>query len=78
MQTKTIEQMTFCRALSDRLYRNIKRYEKERVENGSAVCGYNGLAEAGASRTQIRAAIVQLRRELSTLSRMLDEREENL
>lgn len=76
MQGKVIEQMVFCRALSDRVYRNVKIHEKEKAKTGLVSCGYNGIAEAGASTTQIRAAIVMLRRELSTLSRMLDEMEE--
>lgn len=71
-----IEQMKFCKALSDRVFRNVNIYVKELNKNGAAVCGWNGMAEAGAGKTQIRAAIVQLRRELNTLSRMLDERKE--
>lgn len=75
MQGKVIEQMNFCKALSDRVYRNVNIHEKEKAKTGLVSCGYNGIAEAGASTTQIRAAIVMLRRELSTLSRILDDME---
>ncbi len=76
MKTKTREQMEFCKTLSDRLFQNVDMYETKRAENnGRAYCGYNGLAEAGAGKYQLKAAIIHLRRELSTLSRLIESEE---
>ena len=76
MRTKTYEQMEFCKILSERLWQNVDMYETERTKNnGRVYCGYNGMAEAGAGKHQLKAAIIHLRRELSTLSRMIESEE---
>lgn len=76
MKTKTRKQMEFCEILSDRLWENVDMYETKRAENkGRVYCGYNGMAEAGAGKYQLKSAIVHLRRELSTLSRMIESEE---
>ena len=76
--TKIIEQMKFCNELEKRLTEAIVLHENRRVaENQShhfCVGGYgSGLAERGATKTQIMASIVQLRRELNILSLMFDD-----
>ena len=76
--TEIIEQMKFCNALERKLTEAVILHENRRntldipyhchvAELGT------GIVESGASKTQIMASIVQLRRELNVLSRMFDE-----
>lgn len=74
------KQSDFCAVLSDRLNRAIIQHEAARIirKERSHVfdMGYTGLTEKGAAKSQIQAAIVQLRRELNILSKMFEEKEE--
>lgn len=75
--TEIIEQMKFCNELQKRLSEAVIFHENRRNTINSAyhssVSGSRGIVESGASKTQIMASIVQLRRELNTLSRMFDD-----
>ena len=63
-KNEIIEQVEVCVNLTNRL--------KEAVVVDDAEWG-SGIVEKGASKTQIMASIVQLRRELNTLSRMFED-----
>ena len=76
--TKITEQMKFCNALEKRLTEAVVLHENRRNKLNKPhhcdVSGYGtGIVECGASKTQIMAIIVQLRRELNILSRMFDD-----
>ena len=74
-----IEQVEFCVNLTNRLKEAVVVHEDRRASmkewNGhSDVAGWgSGIVEKGASKTQIMASIVRLRRELNTLSRMFED-----
>lgn len=73
--TEIIEQMKFCNALEQKLTHAVILHENRRntldIAHHSQVAEYGtGIVENGASKTQIMASIVQLRRELNVLSRM--------
>ena len=79
MENAILEQMIFCLDLADRLGNAVKAHEDYRAsfrtsfgkDNSHGLC-YD-LKNEGASKSQIKASIVQLRRELMTLSRMFEE-----
>ena len=78
MKTKVIEQMEFVNTLTKRLSEAVTLHEKRRTEksikhHGSVAEWGSGIVERGASKVQIMASIVQLRRELNVLSRMFDD-----
>ena len=78
-KNEIIEQVEFCVNLTNRLKEAVVVHEDRRASNK----GWNshsyladwgsGIVEKGASKTQIMASIVQLRRELNTLSRMFED-----
>ncbi|MGM9667236.1 MAG: hypothetical protein ACI3XN_04195 [Eubacteriales bacterium] len=75
-KNEIIEQVDFCVNLTNRLKEAVVVHEDHRASKKD--CDYHawvaewgsGIVEKGASKTQIMASIVQLRRELNTLSRM--------
>ena len=76
--TPIIEQMKFCNELSRKLTEAVvlhenRRCTKDRARHADLHDYGNGIKEAGAAKTQIQAGIVQLRRELNILSRMLND-----
>ena len=75
--TEIIEQMEFCKQLTKKLNEAVVIHEKRRVMNNKEHHVFDlygtGIKESGASKTQIMASIVQLRRELNVLSRMFDD-----
>ena len=76
--TPIIEQMKFCNELSRKLTEAVVLHEnrrgtKDRARHADLHDYGNGIKEAGAAKTQIQAGIVQLRRELNILSRMLND-----
>ena len=75
--TPIIEQMKFCNELSRKLTEAVVLHENRRcsMDKGchSWLGSYNGIKENGASKCQIQAGIVQLRRELNILSRMMED-----
>ena len=75
--TKIIEQMKFCNQLEEKLTKAVLLHENRRNTLNKANHTFDlygsGLKEAGASKTQIMASIVQLRRELNIISRMFDD-----
>ena len=76
--TKIIEQIKFCNELEKRLTEAVVLHENRRntlnTPHHCNVAEYGtGIVERGASKTQIMASIVQLRRELNILSRMFDD-----
>lgn len=74
--TEIIEQMKFCNELEKRLTHAVITHENRRNTLNKAdhayLSGYNGIAEQGATKSQIQDAIVRLRRELNVLSSMFD------
>lgn len=79
--TEIIEQMKFCNQLQGKLTEAVVLHENCRCTLDTPyhckVAEYGiGIVERGASKTQIRASIVQLRRELNVLSKMFDDRGE--
>lgn len=74
--TEIIEQMKFCNELEKRLTMAVITHENRRNTcnkvDHAYLAGYNGIAEQGATKTQIQDAIVRLRRELNVLSSMFD------
>lgn len=74
--TDIIEQMKFCNELEKRLTMAVITHENRRntlnTSHHGNLAGYNGIAEQGATKTQIQDAIVRLRRELNILSSMFD------
>lgn len=74
--TDIIEQMKFCNELEKRLTMVVITHENRRNTLNKAdhayLASYNGIAEQGATKTQIQDAIVRLRRELNVLSAMFD------
>ena len=74
--TDIIEQMKFCNELEKRLTMAVITHENRRNTLNKAdhayLASYNGIAERGATKTQIQDAIVRLRRELNVLSAMFD------
>lgn len=74
--TDIIEQMKFCNELEKRLTMAVITHENLRNTLNNAdhsyLASYNGIAEQGATKTQIQDAIVRLRRELNVLSSMFD------
>ena len=76
--TEIIEQMKFCNQLEKKLTEAVVLHENRRNTLNAKYHGYvsvygSGIVEQGASKTQIMASIVQLRRELNVLSRMFDD-----
>lgn len=78
-KNEIIEQVEFCVNLTNRLKEAVVVHEDRRAskKNGDyhawlAEWG-SGIVEKGASKTQIMASIVRLRRELNTLSRMFED-----
>lgn len=76
--TEIIEQMKFCNQLEKKLTEAVVLHENRRntlnTQYHSYVSEYGSdIVEQGASKTQIMASIVQLRRELNVLSRMFDD-----
>ena len=78
-KNEIIEQVEFCVNLTNRLKDAVVVHEDRRSSmkewnSHSNVAGWSsGIVEKGASKTQIMASIVQLRRELNTLSRMFED-----
>lgn len=77
-KTKIIEQMEFVNALTNKLGEAVILHEKRRTEkehkNHCSVAELgSGIVERGASKVQIMASIVRLRRELNILSHMFDD-----
>lgn len=74
--TDIIEQMKFCNELEKRLTMSVITHENRRNTlnriDHAYLASYNGIAEQGATKTQIQDAIVRLRRELNVLSSMFD------
>ena len=76
--TEIIEQMKICNQLEKKLTEAVVLHENRRntanVKYHSYVAEYgSGIVERGASKMQIMASIVQLRRELNVLSKMFDD-----
>ena len=87
-KNEIIEQVDFCVNLTNRLKEAVVVHEEHRAskkewDSHSYVAEWDshsyvaewgsGIVEKGASKTQIMASIVQLRRELNTLSRMFED-----
>ena len=78
-KNEIIEQVEFCVNLTNRLKEAVVVHEDRRASNKNDDCHAwlaewgSGIAEKGASKTQIMASIVRLRRELNTLSRMFED-----
>ena len=78
-KNEIIEQVEFCVNLTNRLKEAVVVHEEHRAStkewnSHSYVAKWgSGIVEKGASKTQIMASIVRLRRELNTLSRMFDD-----
>ena len=78
-KNEIIEQVEFCVNLTNRLKDAVVVHEDRRASmkewnSHSNVAGWgSGIVEKGASKTQIMASIVRLRRELNTLSRMFED-----
>ena len=74
--TDIIEQMRFCNELEKRLTMAVITHENRRNTLNQAhhgyLASYNGIAEQGATKTQIQDAVVRLRRDLNVLSAMFD------
>ena len=74
--TEIIEQMKFCNELAKRLTYAVITHENRRNTLNKAdhayLASYNGIAEQGATKSQIQDAIVRLRRELNVLSSMFN------
>lgn len=83
MKNNILEQMVFCLDLAERVGKAVKAHEEyreaHRTKEGTKLphswCALygSGITEKGASKIQIQASIVQLRRELMALSRMFEE-----
>lgn len=76
--TPIIEQMKFCNELSRKLTEAVvlhenRRCTKDRTRHAELSEWDSGIKEAGATKTQIQAGVVQLRRELNILNRMLND-----
>lgn len=78
-KNEIIEQVEFCVNLTNRLKEAVVVHEDHRAskkewDSHSYVAEWgSGIVEKGASKTQITASIVRLRRELNTLSRMFED-----
>ena len=78
-KNKIIDQVEFCVNLTNRLKEAVVVHEDRRAsKKGWNSHSYladwgSGIVEKGASKTQIMASIVRLRRELNTLSRMFED-----
>lgn len=78
-KNEILEQVDFCVNLTNRLKEAVTVHEDRRASlkewnNHSNVAGYgSGIVEKGASKAQIMASIIRLRRELNTLSRMFED-----
>ena len=75
MNNHITDQAKFCRELMTRLKLAVDRHESVR---GTQIHGWlhdygNRIKEDGATKTQIQASIVQLRRELNILSKMMED-----
>lgn len=77
MNNHITDQARFCNELMLRIKQAVNQHEKVRYESEYSshayLASYNGVAEAGATKTQIQADIIRLRRELSALSKMLED-----
>lgn len=77
--SKVANQTKFCYDLMDRLHESVFRHEAVRLLRKEPThkfsSGSSGLAEAGGTKTQIQADIMRLRRELSNLYRLFEEKE---
>jgi hypothetical protein len=72
------DQMRFCFDLTHKLKEAVTLHEMcrradDRAAHADLSYYQSGIKEAGASKTQIQASIVQLRRELNILSRMFED-----
>ena len=77
-KTEIVKQIDFINALTEKLTEAVMLHEKRRTEKEqkhhySVAEWGSGIVERGASKFQIMASIVQLRRELNILSRMFDD-----
>ena len=77
-KTEIVKQIEFVNALTEKLTEAVMLHEKRRTEKEqkhhcSVAEWGSGIVERGASKVQIMASIVQLRRELNVLSRMFDD-----
>ena len=78
-KNEIIEQVEFCVNLTNRLKEAVVVHEEHRASkkewnHHSFISEYgSGIMEKGASKTQIMASIIRLRRELNTLSRMFED-----
>lgn len=77
-KNEIIEQVEFCVNLTNRLKEAVvvedRRASKKNDDCHAWLAEWgSGIVEKGASKTQIMASIVQLRRELNTLSRMFED-----
>lgn len=77
-KTEIVKQIEFINALTEKLTEAVilhekRRMEKEQKHHCSVSEWGSGIVERGASKVQIMASIVQLRRELNILSRMFDD-----
>ena len=77
-KTEIVKQIEFVNALTEKLTEAVMLHEKRRTEKEqkhhySVAEWGSGIVERGASKVQIMASIVQLRRELNILSRMFDD-----
>lgn len=78
-KNEIIEQVEFCVNLTNRLKEAVVVHEGHRASkkewnSHSCITEWgSGIVEKGASKTQIMASIVRLRRELNTLSRMFED-----
>lgn len=78
-KNEIVEQVEFCVNLTNRLKEAVivledRRAAKKKWNGHSQIAEYgSGIVEKGASKTQVMASIVRLRRELNTLSRMFED-----
>ena len=77
MNNHITDQARFCNELMLRIKQAVDQHEVVRFmseyQSHAYLASYNGVAEAGAAKTQIQTDIVRLRRELSALSKMLED-----
>lgn len=78
-KNEIVEQVEFCVNLTNRLKEAVVVHEDRRAalkewNRHAFVAGWgSGIVEKGASKAQIMASIIRLRRELNTLSRMFED-----
>ena len=78
MNNHITDQAKFCNELMLRIKQAVDQHEvvrfKSEYQSHAYLASYNGITEAGATKNQIQADIVRLRRELSALSKMMEDR----